>query len=163
MENPQYEQLKLFYTQEEVDAKVSEAVTDGVQALHRANARVSSDLRDKAIAWFKNEVREGNMIKEDALGIFNGLAGALGWNTVDSLTSTYSVTVMYDGTEIALFQEVEADDEDDACNKVLEDMNIESVTISFDIFYGGSNESGEVEISSWDLDNDRFTAEANEE
>ena len=161
MENPQYEQLKLFYTQEEVDAKVSEAVTDGVQALHRATSRVSSDLRDKAIEWFKSEVRGGSMIKEDALGIFNGLADALGWDLIDNLTSTYTVTVYFRGNEVGQFEGVEADDESDAESKVLDEMGVDA-SINLEIAFGDHTLDEAISIDSWDLSDD-FTAEASEE
>lgn len=159
MDTPQYEQQQLFFTQEEMDAKVSEAVTDGVQALHRATVKTSNDLRTRAYEWFKSEARSGTMTKEDALSIFNGLADALGWDTVDSIASTYSVTVYVDGDEVGTFDEVEADDEDSACAEVTENLEIEA-TMFIRLNYNGSHREDEREVSTYDLD---ITAEAVED
>lgn len=145
----------MFYTQEEVDAKVSEAVTDGVQALHRATANVSTKLRDKAIEWFKGEVRGGSMDKDDALGIFNGLADAIGWATIDTISSTYAVTVSVDDKVIGTFEGVEADDEDDAVAIVTDEIEAE---MTIELSYNGTTLSET--FSGWDLSID---AEAVEE
>ena len=151
--------MQLFFTQDEVNAKVSEAVTDGVHALHRATSNLSNDLRARAIEWFKSEVRGGSMIDEDALGIYNGLADALGWDTVDSLTTTYRVTVLYNGDEVGEF-DVEADDEDSAIEDVRDNLSLEA-SMDISVEYGG-NTSGTttVYLDAWDISDDLvFTVE----
>ena len=55
-----------------------------------------------------------------------------------------------------------SDDEDSAENIVLEDMNV-TAFISLDISYGNNSVTGDVDIDSWDLDTDAFTAEATEQ
>lgn len=155
MDTPQYEQQQLFFTQEEMDAKVSEAVTDGVQALHRATVKTSNDLRTRAYEWFKSEARSGTMTKEDALSIFNGLADALGWDTVDSIASTYLVTVSINDLEVGTFDGVEADDEDEAVSEVLENLDAEA---EFTVSYG--NQTITETYSGWNLE---VTATAVEE
>lgn len=145
----------MFYTQEEVDAKVSEATTNALIIGARDTNRISNDLRDKAIEWFKSEVRGGSMVKEDALGIFNGLADALGWELLDNLTSTYSVTVTVEGRVIGTFEGVEADDEQDACDKVTEELEAE---MTIEVSYGRQTLTDTV--YGWDLD---VEAEAEEE
>ena len=159
MENPQYEQLQLFYTPEEVDAKVSEATTQALIVGARDVNLLSYKLRDKAIEWFKSEVRGGSMVKDDALGIFNGLADALGWDLLDTISSTYSVTVYVDGEEVGTFDEIEADDENSACDEVTENVDVEA-TMFIRLNYNGSHREDEREMSVYDLD---ITAEAVEE
>lgn len=155
MENPQYEQLQLFYTQEEVDAKVSEVTRSWNDAVSNAYRNTSNDLRDRAIEWFKSEVRGGSMAKDDALGIFNGLADALGWELLDNLTSMYSVTVTVDDRVIGTFEGVEADDEQDACDKVTEELEAE---MTIEVSYGRQTLTDTV--YGWDLN---VEAEAEEE
>ena len=70
--------------------------------------------------------------------------------------------MFYNGHEIGEFSDVEADDEDSAENIVLEDMNV-TAFISLDISYGNNSVTGDVDIDSWDLDTDAFTAEATEQ
>jgi hypothetical protein len=105
----------------------------------------------------------GEVDDESMVSIYNTIAEAVGWDTIDAFTKNYTVTVMYQGNEVAMFQDVEAEDEDNACDTVLENMNIDSCTISLSISYGNRTEDAEVEVSSWDLDTDEFTAEANEQ
>ena len=70
--------------------------------------------------------------------------------------------MFYNGHEIGEFSDIEADDEDNAENIVLEDMNV-TAFISLDISYGNNSVTGDVDIDSWDLDTDAFTAEATEQ
>ena len=154
MDTPQYEQQQLFFTQAEVDAKLSEAFTEQAQAVHRAYINTSDDLRDRAIAWFKAEANN-TMTKEDALSIFNGLAEALNWDTVTSIGSTYTVTVSINDLEVGTFDNVEADDEDDAVAQVLENLDAE---LSMEVSYG--NQTITETYSGWNLE---VTATAVEE
>ena len=87
MENQEVQgQLQLFFTEQEVNDKIKQA-TDHVHNTYATSNRIAmKEMRDRAIEWFKSEVRGGSMIDEDALGIYNGLADALGWDTVDSLS-----------------------------------------------------------------------------
>ena len=159
MDTPQYEQQQLFFTQGEVDAKVAEALNNALIKEQQSNRSLLASLEYKALDWFKSEARSGSMSKEDALGIYNGLADALGWDTVDSIASTYSVTVYVDGDEVGTFDEVEADDEDSACAEVIENVEIEA-TMFIRLNYNGSHREDEREVSVYDLD---ITAEAVED
>ena len=96
----------------------------------------TNDLQDKAINWFRNEVREGNMTQDDALGIYNGLAEALGWTTVDSLTILFTVVVSYNGNTIAEIEDIEAEDADSAEDEVRNDLEVSDVEVSFTLVYG---------------------------
>ena len=125
-----------LYSEEEYQSVATQQFNVGVEY---ATNGVTNRLRNSAIEWFKSEVRSGSMIKEDAEGIFNGLAEALGWDTVTSLSTLYVVTVDYNGNTIAEFSGVEADDEDDAVNKVEGDLEVDDVEISFILSYNGDS------------------------
>ena len=148
MDTPQYEQQVLYYTQAEVDAKVAEALNNALIKEQQSNRSLLASLEYKALDWFKSEVRNGSMTKEDALGIFNGLADALGWDTVDTIASTYLVTVTINDLEIGTFDGVEADDEDDAVAQVLENLDAEA---TFEVSFNGQTIT-ETYHGGWDMD-----------
>ena len=108
---------------------------DGKGVMHRI-------LRGEALDWFKAEVRSGSMAKDDAVGIFNGLAGALGWTEVETIATLFTVTVDYNGETIAEFSDIEADDEDSAVEEVEGNLKVEDVEISFQVAYNGNSQSG---------------------
>ena len=155
MDTPQYEQQQLFFTQGEVDAKVAEALNNALIKEQQSNRSLLASLEYKALDWFKSEARSGSMAKEDALSIFNGLADALGWDTVTSIGSTYTVTVSINDLEVGTFDNVEADDEDDAVAQVLENLDAE---LSMEVSFGDQTISET--YSNWNLD---ITATAVEE
>ena len=154
MENQEVQgQMQLFYTEQELNNSVIEALEIQNRAFNIERQTDKRDMQTRAIEWFKSEVRGGSMIDEDALGIYNGLADALGWDTVDSLTTTYRVTVTYKGDEIGEF-DVEADDEDSAIEDVRDNLSIEA-SMDITVEYGG-NRSGNstVDIDAWDISDD---------
>ena len=165
-EDPQVAgQLQLFYTEDEVQAKITQVVnnltethTHDVQYQLVRQRRQLHEAVYEACKGMLNEVDDESMIS-----IYNTIAEACGWDTIDAFTKLYTVSVCYKGTEVAIFTDIEADDEESAQDKVLEDMSIDNVSIAFDISYGNNSDSGEVEVSSWDIDTDEFTAEATEQ
>lgn len=166
MDTPEVQgQQQLFYTEDELQAKVTEVVNNLTEAHTRdiewQKRRLRREVQEHAldaVRGMRDEVDE-----ESLVSIYNTIAEACGWDTIETLTKMYSVSVCYMGHEIAIFTDVEAESDDEACDKVLEDMDIDDVTISFDISYGNNSESGEVSLSSWDIDTDQFTAEATEQ
>lgn len=150
-----------LYTQDEVDTlntRITEQYNLGVT--HATNS-VSNQLRDKAITWFKGEVRSGTMAKEDAEGIFNGLAEALGWDSAN-LTTLFTVTVDYKGYTIGEFSGVEADDEDSAIQEVSDNLEVSDVEVSFVISYNGDTCRESVNIT-WEFDEDDLEFNAEEQ
>lgn len=121
----------------------------------------TNDLQDKAINWFRNEVREGNMVQDDALGIYNGLAEALGWDTVDSLTLLFTVVVSYNGMNIAEIEDIEAEDADSAEDEVRNNLEVEDVEVTFSVSYNGTSHSETVN-TTYDFD-DEFEYQATEQ
>lgn len=125
-----------------------------------ANA-TKGDLRTKALDWFKSEVRAGTMAKDDAEGIFNGLAEALGWDK-GSITNLYSVVVMYEGSTIGEFTDVEADSASEAEDLVSADMNVDDVEINFQVSYKGETCNETVNMT-YEFDTDELSFEATEQ
>jgi hypothetical protein len=166
METPEVQgQQVLFYTEDELQAKITEVVNrltethqnDVTWQVVRERRNIHDNVYE-AVKSMRDEVDE-----ESLVSMYNTIAERCGWLPIEAFTKLYSVSVCYQGTEVAVFTDVEAENEDDAQDKVLEDMNLDDVTISFDISYGNNSDSGEVSISSWDLDTDEFTAEAHEQ
>lgn len=155
---------KTLFTTEEVEAikaSHSQVVADAEAS---TAIRTSDRLNQLALEWFKSEVRSGSMMKEDAEGIYNGLAEALGWATVNSLSTLYTVEVSYKGNYIAEFSDIEADDEESACDKVREDISISDINISFDVEYDNNTTTAEATLSSWEFDpSEDFEYEATEQ
>lgn len=154
MDTPQYEQQQLFFTQEEVEDKVAQAVADATALQNQHHRSTMALLESNALNWFKAEA-ESTMTKEDALGIYNGLAEALGWDTVTSINSTYSVTVTINDLEVGTFDGVEAEDEDEAVSLVLENLDAEA---SFTVSYGDQTIS-ETYTGGWDMSIDATAVE----
>jgi hypothetical protein len=154
-----------LYTQEDVDVLKSEAQTTAqtqfnVGAEYGVRA-TNNDLQDKAIKWFRNEVREGNMTQDDATGIYNGLAEALGWETVDSLTLLFTVVVSYNGNTIAEIEDIEAEDAGSAEDEVRGELEVSDVEVTFTVVYGNKSYSDTVN-TTYEFD-DEFEYEAIEQ
>jgi hypothetical protein len=157
----EYIQGTLFYTEADmVEARETQRTqfTAGTEYGARAT---KNDLNTKAIEYFRNEVREGSMDKDDALGIYNGLAEALGWTTLDSITTKFTVTVSYNGNIIAEFSGIEADDADSAEEEVSSNISVDDVELSISLSYNGDSATESVNVSyDWDED---FEYSASEE
>jgi hypothetical protein len=150
-----------LYTQEDIDSlntRINEQFKAGVDYATRA---VTNSLQDKAINWFRSEVRNGSMAQDDALGIYNGLAEALGWDTLDSLTIKYTVSVMFQGNTVAEFEDVEAEDSSSAEDEVRGNLEVEDVEINFVLSYNGNTARESANIT-WDFD-EEFEFEAVEQ
>lgn len=125
-----------LYTQEDIDSlnnRINEQFKAGTEYATRS---INNSLQDKAVKHFRNEVREGNLSKDDALGIYNGLAEALGWNTVDSIGALFTVVVSYNGNTIAEIEDIEADDCDSAESEVRYNLEVTDVEVTFEVTYG---------------------------
>jgi len=152
----------VIYTQEDVDALRSELTHTANQKYEDGKGVMHRILRGEALDWFKGEVREGTMSKDDAVGIFNGLAGALGWAQVDSISTLFTVTVDYEGETIAEFSDIEADDEDSAVEEVESNFEVEDVEVSFTISYNGDTQTNSVN-NTYQFDSSDLTFTATEQ
>ena len=134
----------VIYTEEDMQALRSELISVGAQKYEDGKGVMHRRLRGEALDFFKYEVREGNMTKEDALSIFNGLAGALGWAQVETIATLFTVTVDYNGETIAEFSDIEADDEDSAVEEVEGNLEVEDVEVNFTVSYNGDTHTNSV-------------------
>jgi len=132
-----------LYTTDEVQALRDERDAQFKEGMAWGAKCKSNELRGSAIDYFKNEVSEGTMSKDDAESMFNGLANAIGWDEA-VLTTLWTVTVDYEGETIAEFSDIEAEDEDSAVEEVENNFEMEEVEVSFTISYNGSTQTNSV-------------------
>ena len=151
-----------LYTQLDMDeARETQRTQFNVGVDIGTNA-TKNDLRTKALDWFKSEVREGTMAQDDALGIFNGLAEALGWATVNKIASLYTVSVDYHGVTIAEFSDIEADSLTEAEELVSADLNVDDVDVSIQVSFNGDTCSETVNMT-YEFDTDELEFQAHEQ
>ena len=148
----------LLYTQAELDQKVSTAVDNLTASFTRDQRITRSHNQDTILGVFRDLVRDDTLDKDTAVVIHNAIADAIGYDNVDSITTLYNVTVLFNGNEVGTFYDVEADDSDEAENVVLADISI-NATMNIEIEYNGDSVDNTIDLDSWDL-NDDLTAEA---
>jgi hypothetical protein len=150
-----------LYTKAEMEAlntKVNEQFKAGLDYGTRI---VNNDLRGKAIKFFQNEVSNGELDTDEATRIFNGLAEALGWATVTRISTYFTVTVSYNGTIVAEFEDIEAEDASSAEDEVSSNIEVEDVEVNFALAYNGNTIRGEANMTyEW---SDDFEYEATEQ
>lgn len=153
----------VLYTEEERTAiidKYDENISALQSEIWNATLTISSlkasevEKRDRVLAVFRDEVREGTMDSDNATELFNRIAFALGWDKVSSVRTLWGVSVTYYDQVVAEFSDIEADDEDDACEQVRQNMEVESSDVQFVISYNGDTceESAMIETSSYDFE-----------
>lgn len=161
METPQNEQLQLFYTEEEVQAKITNALI-GLQTQFAINERITAQKHaDIVLGYLQGEASQGTISYEDALDMYNNMAGV--WNGVlESLKRLFTVTVNYKGYTIMEVSDVEAEDGSEAEALVLENMDTD-VSITVSLSYGSENGEYTIDLDPWEIDTDEFEAEAVEQ
>lgn len=125
------------YTQDDLATAVTASQVRASESLKRTYAQETLEV-------LREEVRTGDLTTEYATDLHNKLASAIGFDEVSSVQNTYSVMVSYNGEEIATFTGIEADDEDDATDKVSNDLEVEEVEISITVGFNGNSESATV-------------------
>ena len=130
----------VLYTQEDIDTMKAEAQATA-QAQFKAGTDygircTTNDINAKVLAHFK-DVASGAMDSDEVVEAYNDLARALGWDTVTTLNTLYTVTVEYDGYTIAEFSEVEANSEEDAISEVRTNIEIEDISVTFTLGFNG--------------------------
>jgi hypothetical protein len=99
---------------------------------------------------------------ELALNTYNKLAEAIGWETVDSLTTKYTVCVNYNDMTIGQFEDVEAEDEDSAIEEVRDNLEVDDVELSITLSYNGQQHRDSVNMT-YEFDSDELEFEATEQ
>lgn len=126
----------VVFTQDDLNNAVANArtiVKDGTVA------SVCEDVK----VIFRGEVTEGNMERDYATALYNTIAEKVGGSTVNSIGGLYTVEISHDGEIVMTVNDVEADDEDEACETVSEGISVDDVTLSFVISYNGDYETVE--------------------
>lgn len=156
------------YSQGEVDSLILEVRQQERESANKRStyerASLSVDLRDKAIKYFRSLSNSGELTKEEALELYNGLAEALDWVKVDSIGGLYTVSISYQDYAIGEVEDVEADDADEACEMVSGDLYITDPEITFTVSINGNHFEASGTISTYDYDpTEELTFEATEQ
>ena len=144
----------LFYTEQEHNEAIANS------NLSERNTVVSR-ISDNIVAVLKSEVSEGNLTLEYANTLYDNFCDMAGL-TRQIITNTYTVTVSYNGSEVARFLGVVATDEDEACDNVRDNMSTDDIEVTMTLSFEDDTEYGTVSLSSYELDLD-FDYEAEEE
>lgn len=111
-------------------------------------------------------VRAGEVENDYAVDLYNTVASSVSQPRITSFKATYTVTVSVFGSTILEISDVEADDEDEACEKVADNLTVESLDVNFALdslgFMGyGSANDYDFDFSSIILDNIECEATVN--
>jgi hypothetical protein len=138
-----------YYEESDIAPRISE---ERDRAIEGARNALRAENRVDTLAVFKQEVKDGSMTDEDAMELFNKVAIACGWETaeVSDLRTRFRAEVTLFGSTVMEICDIEADDEDDAKNKVLEDISFDEVILKVNLTTLG--ESGDYRDSTWELD-----------
>ena len=146
-----YVQDPLFYTEEEVQAKITEATTN----LYTQDALYH--FRDMGLKTHLERIQNDLQMllratdvvdRETAVTLYNEIAEYYGWEHMTAL-NTYTVEVAYGGNLIGTFS-VEAEDDDTAIDEVQTNMEAEG-TMTISLSYNDQEVSGEAYLYNSDL------------
>ena len=102
----EYTQDALFYTAEEMVAKVTEALNqaheDANLRAHRAKAFTLNTIGETLADTLKSFISEGDIDTDTAQNIYDSMATKCGFEDANLSVQMYDVTVTLDGTEIAV-------------------------------------------------------------
>ena len=135
------------YTVDEYNQAIYKANVEGVEYNKKNNAESTLDV-------FKGQVRDGSLGRDYATGLYNEIAEACGWDTVSSIASTYSVDVIYANETIGTFEGIEADSEDEASDKVMDELEVDNAVLSFTVSYGNDSLQAEIYPDTYDISSD---------
>ena len=137
-----------YYEESDIATRVEEARETGKEwgwnTLRAAN-------RADTIAIFKEEA-DKTMTMEDALELFNKIATACGWEHAEEsdLRTRFRAEVTLFGYTVLEISDIEADNEDEAKDKVESDISFDEVILKVNLSTLG--ESGDYRDSTWELD-----------
>jgi hypothetical protein len=138
-----YEQEPLFFTAEEVVAKVTEAVNaaylDTDNRIKRAKDNLSFAIALDLVETLRNQVANEGLDKATAQEIYDAMKDKYDWSEASLTVNQYIVTVTLDGSEIAEV-EIEAEDEDEACDLVRDDFTLYNADVTLTFMDGQGNE-----------------------
>lgn len=125
--------------------------SDGHEQGYRIGIAHSNDAYRNIIKEvFVSKVSEGHFGREYATELFNDIAEKAGQPTIETIGGVYKATISVFGN--TLFEvEVEADDEDEARDKVMEDISFEDIELSFTARFNGERGDGTAAEYDWDF------------
>ena len=122
----EYTQDALFFTQEEMVAKVTEALNrsyeDADLRVQRAKTMLNEHISESLVETLKAYVESADLDKTTAQDIYDAMKSKHLWADASLTTNTYTVCVTLDGNLIAEVEGIEAQDEDEACDLVRDDF-----------------------------------------
>jgi hypothetical protein len=162
-----YTQPALFYTEDEVQAKITEArLTDSLNHAHqvaRAQNNLSLNLCENVVQVFKEFIESGTITATDAFAIYESMAYRNDWDRANPFTlKKYTVTVSYNGTDIAEFNDIEAEDEDSVIDHVRDNLSVDDVEVMFTVSLYGISHEGSANMS-YEFDDSELEFEATEQ
>lgn len=144
---------QVVYTQDELSASIEGARKSATDYAKKV-------CGESILEVLREEVRSGDLTTEYATELHNKIAVEVGFSEVSSIQQTYTVSVSYNNEEVALFTGIEADDEDDAVDKVSSDLEVDEVEISITLSFNGTTAGSTISGDSYDiLQNLELTAE----
>ena len=139
----EYTQEPLFYTAEDMVAKVTEALNASYQdadlRVQRAKDNLNASIAERLVSLLKDRVSEGDFDKTTAQDMYDVMKLHFNWADANLTANQYNVTVTLDGSLIAEI-EVEAEDEDEACDIVRDDFTLYNADVSLTFVDGHGNE-----------------------
>jgi hypothetical protein len=137
-----------YYEEADISTRVEEALNNGKE-WGASNTRNSN--RADVLAIFKTEANS-TMTEEDALDLFNRIAIACGWDTAEAsdLRTRFRAEITLFGYTVLEIEDIEADDEDEAKQKVEGDISFDEVELRVNLTALGEN--GDYRDSTWELD-----------
>ena len=138
-----------YYEESDIATRVEEARNAGKE--WGWNTLRASNRAD-VLAIFKSEVSDGSMTEEDAVELFNKIATACGWEHAEEsdLRTRFRAEVTLFGYTVLEISDIEADNEDEAKDKVESDISFDEVILKVNLSTLG--ESGDYRDSTWELD-----------
>ena len=135
------------YTVDEYESAIANAKLRGMEITQNNNSASTLEV-------FKGQIRDGSLGRDYATGLYNEIAEACAWDTVSSIASTYSVDVIYNNDVIGTFSGIEADSEDEAQDKVMDELEVTDAVLSFTVSCGNDSLQAETYPDTYDIATD---------
>ena len=139
----EYTQDALFFTQEEMVAKVTEALNrsyeDADLRVQRAKTMLNDHISTSLVETLKDHIKTYDLDTAMAQEIYDTMKDKHLWSDASLTVNKYLVTVTLDGDQLAEV-EVEAEDEDSACDLVRDEFTLYNADVTLTFTDGQGNE-----------------------
>ena len=152
----EYTQEPLFYTAEDVVAKVTEALNaayaDADLRVQRAKDNSSFAHANVVETVLKEHIKADTITAEVASSIYNDIASQAGWtSTANFNTKLWTVVVSYNGDEIGEVEDVEAETAEEAVDICQSDTSVWSVSAEVEFSINGTRMDYQADSLEYDL------------